>query len=183
MSQSALVRFALPFAILAILASLYVGLHGPSQKLLTPPPGGFVGITMLVVVGLALFAAFMLAKDIPSRLARRLTLVAVLAVSIYLGGENARGLYAVNAFGGELQTFSESWMTLNGKGDSVTVTSFERRKTIKLAASPDVATMAGPGQCVNVQIEKSAEGVERIAPNQPKISTADLSPCPALQQP
>ena len=57
MSQSALVRFALPIAILVILASLYVGLHGPSQALLTPPPGGFVAVTLLVVVGLGLIAA------------------------------------------------------------------------------------------------------------------------------
>ena len=178
MSQSALLRFALPIAILVILASLYVGLHGPSQALLTPPPGGFVAVTMLVVVGLALFAGFMLAKDVPSRLGRRLTLLAVMGCSIYLGGESARGLYARSAFGGELQTVTERWMTLSGKGDSITATSFQRRnKTVKLAASPEAAAAAGPGQCVNVSIEKSADGAERIAAEQAKISTSDLSPC------
>jgi hypothetical protein len=178
MSQSALVRFALPVAILVILASLYVGLHGPSQSLLTAPPGGFVAVTMLTVCGLALFAGFMLAKGVPSRLARRLVLLVVMAVSIYLGGESARGLYAINSFSGELQTVTESWMTLNGKGDSINATNLQRRnKSISLAATPEAAAAAGPGQCVTVKIEKSAEGAERIAADQAEISTSDLAAC------
>jgi carbon starvation protein CstA len=178
MSQSAIIRFALPIAILVILASLYAGLHGPSQSLLTPPPGGFVAVTMLVVVGLALFAGIMLARDVPSRLGRRLVLLAAMGISIYLGGESARGLYAINAFDGELQTVTERWMTLRGQGETITAASLERRnKSIQLASSAEAAAAASLGQCVNVQIEKSAGGAERIAAEQAKISTSDLSPC------
>src|SRR4029453_17673602 len=171
-------RFALPIAILAILASLYVGLSGPSQSLLSVPPGGFVAAPMLGVVGLALFAGYMLARDIPSRLGRRLVLLAVMAFSIYAGGVDARGLYAINAFDGDLQTVNERWMTLNGNSNTITATSLERRnKTIELPASPEAAAAAGPGQCVNVEIEKSADGAERIAADQAKISSSDPSPC------
>lgn len=184
MSQSVLLRFALPIAILVVLASLYVGLHGPSQALLTPPPGGFVAITMLVVCGLALFSAYMLAQDIQSRLARRLTLLGLMALSIYLGGESARGLYAINAFGGELQTSSEQWMTLSGIDETITATSLQRNnRTIQIAAEKDAAGAAEPGQCVNIRVETAANGAARIAANQPKISISDLSPCEGLQGP
>jgi hypothetical protein len=182
MSQSALVRFALPIAILVILASLYVGLSGPSQTLLTAPSGGFVAVTMLLVMGLALFAGYQLAKDIPSRLGRRLVLLVVMAFSIYAGGVDARGLYAVNAFGGELETVTESWMAMRGKGKLITAMNPSRNKSIGLAASPEAAAAAGLGQCVSVHIEKSADDAERIAPNQPEIGISDLSPCQGLQR-
>jgi hypothetical protein len=133
---------------------------------------------MLIVVSLALFAGIMLARDIPSRLGRRLMLLAVMGGSIYLGGESARGLYAINAFDGELQTVTERWMTVRGKGETITATSLQRRnKTIELAASSEAAAAAGLGQCVNVSIEKSVQGAERVAAEQPKISTSDISPC------
>jgi hypothetical protein len=177
MSQSVLVRFALPVAILVILACLYIGLSGPSQTLLSVPSPGFVGVTMLVVVGLAGFAGYMLAKDIPSRLGRRLVLLLVMAFSIYAGGVDARGLYAVNAFDGQPEPVTERWMTMKGKAGEVVVTSLERRKTIDLAATPDAIDAAGPGKCVSLQIERSSAGAERIAPSQPEITVADLRPC------
>ena len=71
------------------------------------PPSGFVVVTMVMVMGVSLFAGYMLAKDIPSRLVRRLTLIAVMALTIYAGGEGARGLYALSAFNGQDTVASE----------------------------------------------------------------------------
>ena len=177
MFPSVLVRFAVPVAILVVLASLYVGLSGPSQTLLTAPPGGFVALTLLVVMGLALFAGYMLARDIPSRLARRLTLIAVIACSLYAGGVDARGIYAVNAFEGDLELLSERWMTLSGSGTSITATSLERRKTTNLPAASDAVAAAGPGSCVTVEVERSATGAERIKRPEQPIQASDISAC------
>jgi hypothetical protein len=56
MNQSAYWRYAVPIVLLAIIAGLYLGMHPLSQRLLTPPSSGFVAVTMVTVVGVALFA-------------------------------------------------------------------------------------------------------------------------------
>jgi hypothetical protein len=177
MNKAAYWRYAVPIVLLAILAGLYLKMHPLSQRLLTPPPGGFVALTMATVMGAALFAGYMLAKDIPSRLVRRLTLIAVMALSIYAGGEDARGLYALSAFNGQDTVASERWMTLRGRGDTISLTSLQRRKTISVRASPDAVAAARPGRCVSITVERSASGAERVVTLQPEIQAGDISSC------
>jgi len=177
MNEAAYRRYAVPIVLLAIIAGLYMGMHPLSQRLLTPPPSGFVVVTMVMVMGVSLFAGYMLAKDIPSRLVRRLTLIAVMALTIYAGGEGARGLYALSAFNGQDAVASEPWMTLGGRGDTITLRSVKRRKTIRLRASRDAVAAVRPGRCVSIAVERSASGAERVAASQPAIQASDISSC------
>jgi hypothetical protein len=177
MNQAAYWRYAVPIVLLAIIAGLHLRMHPLSRRLLTPPPTGFVAVTMVTVIGVALFAGYMLAKDIRSRLVRRLTLIAVMALSIYAGGEDARGLYALSAFNGQDTVASEPWMTLGGRGDTITLTSLHRRKTISVRASPDAVAAVRPGRCVSIAVERSASGAERVAASQPAIQASDISSC------
>jgi hypothetical protein len=177
MNQVAYWRYAVPIVLLAILSGLYVRMHPLSQRLLTPPPGGFVAVTMVTVMGVAFIAAYMLAKDIPSRLLQRLTLIAVMALSIYGGGENARGLYALSAFNGQNTIAREPWMTLGGRGDTMTLTSLRRRRSISVPASPDAVAAARAGRCVSIAVERSASGAERVAGSEPAIQTSDIYSC------
>jgi len=177
MNQATL-RYGIPVVVLATLGALLLALHGHSQRLLTPPSSGFIAITMLICFALAFYAAYMLAKDLPSRLARRLVVIGVMAFALYAGGETSRGIYAINAFGNEPASLTkESWMTLGGSGNSVTVSNMARRKTITLPAAADAAVAARPGNCVSIEIEKSASGAERIAKSQPEIQATDISVC------
>ena len=66
---------------------------------------------------------------------------------------------------------------LGGGGNSVTVSNMARRKTITLPAAGDAAVAARPGNCVSIEIEKSASGAERIAKSQPEIQATDISVC------
>jgi hypothetical protein len=178
MNQATLLRYGIPLVVLATLAALLMAMHNASQTLLTPPSGGFIGITILISAAIAFYAAYMLARDLPSRLARRLTMIGIMAFALYAGGETSRGFYAMNAFGDEPGTVArESWMTINGHGSSVTLTNAARRKTITLPATPNAALAARPGNCVNVEVERSASGAERIAKSQGAIQPTDISVC------
>jgi hypothetical protein len=177
MTHVAYWRYAVPIVLLAILSGLYLWMHPLSQRLLTPPPGGFVAVTMVTVMPVALIAGYMLSKDIPSRLLQRLTLIAVMALSIYAGGENARGLYALSAFNGQKTVAREPWMTLGGRGDTMTLTSLRRRRSISVPASPDAVAAARAGRCVSIAVERSASGAERVAGSQPAIQTMDIYSC------
>ena len=177
MNPAAYWRYAVPIVFLAILGGLYLWMHPASQRLLTPPPGGFVAVTMVTIMGVAVIAGYMLAKDIPSRLMRRLTMIAVMALSIYAGGEAARGLYALSAFNGQDTVASEPWMTLGGRGNTMTLTSLRRRKTISVQAWPDAVAAAGAGRCVSIAVERSASGSERVAASQPAIQINDIYSC------
>jgi hypothetical protein len=119
----------------------------------------------------------MLAKDIPSRLVRRLTLITVMALTIYAGGESARGLYVLSAFNGQDAVASEPWMTLGRRGDTITLSSLKRQKTISLRASRDAVAAVGPGRCVTIAVERSASGAERVATSQRAIQASDISSC------
>lgn len=170
-------RYAIAIALLAIVGGLYVGMHPLSQRLLTPPPGGYVGMTILIVMVMAGFAAYALCVDIPSRLARRLAVLAVMMFTLYAGGETARGLYARQAFGGELTRSDERWMVVGGGGQSISATSMERHRTKSVAATPEaIAAVARFGQCVTLPIERSPAGAERIGQH-PPLTAADLSGC------
>ncbi|WP_156029774.1 hypothetical protein [Sphingomonas sp. URHD0057] len=177
MNQATL-RYGIPLVVLATLAALLVAMHSASQMLLTPPSGGFIGITMLICAAIAFYAAYMLAGDLPSRLARRLIVIGVMAFAFYAGGETSRGLYAINAFGnGPATVAKEPWMTINGHGSSITLTNAARRKSITLPATADAALAARPGNCVNVEVERSASGAERIAKSRGAIQATDISVC------
>jgi hypothetical protein len=53
MNEAAYRRYAVPIVLLAIIAGLYLWMHPLSQRLLTPPPSGFVVVTMVTVMGVS----------------------------------------------------------------------------------------------------------------------------------
>lgn len=172
-----LLRFGVPAAALLIIGGLYVGMHPLSLRLLSPPPGGFVAVTIVVVFSLALVAGYIFARDIPSRLVRRLVMISVMAFALYAGGVDARGLYSLAAFGKDVTSTSEPWMTIRGSGGDLLVTSLPRRKSLSLPATPEAIAAAGPGQCVDVMIDKAPSGAERLAASQKIIEAGDISAC------
>ena len=171
-------RLLLVGLLLAILFAGYSGLHEESQRLLTPIPSDAIGIPIVLSLLLALGMGALAASAITNRLLRRLLLLGTMAATLYLCGESYRGLHARTAFTGPVTTSTERWMVLGGgQGSTITAQSLARRKSFAFPATAEAVTAVGFGRCVDVRIERSAGGVERIAPDDKPLSPADLVRC------
>lgn len=178
MPPAAIARLAFVVLFLAILFAGYSGLHDDSQRLLTPIPGRAVGVPMALSMALAFGLGQYAVRAINSRLVRRLVLLATMASTLYLSGECFRGLYARSAFSGPLTSSAERWMTMgNAQGTTITAQSPGRRKNYGFPATPEAVAAAGFGKCITVRIERSADGLERIAPEMKALTPADLARC------
>jgi hypothetical protein len=180
MNQAGSLRYFLAVALLIIIAGLYFSLHPLSQRLLSPPPGAYVPVLIVLGGGIAIFASMTLFAHIPSRLVRRLATTFILAVTLYACGESGRGLYAITAFRGAVTSTNELWHVNNfGQQDNaIGVSRPGLNRTFSLAASPEaVAAASGFGHCVNVRVERSQSGVERLASRQGPLTAADLTDC------
>jgi len=172
----AVVRYGIPLTILAVLAGMFLRFRGLSERLLTPLPKTYMTVTILIVLALAFYVAVMLARAAPSRLGRRLAVIGIMAFVLYAGGVSARGLYAQSAFSaGTVE--KERWMGLRARGNDLLLTNPSRRKSIFLPASPETVAAASMGRCVEIAIERSASGDERVAAGRKIFEPSDLSPC------
>jgi hypothetical protein len=180
MNQTGSLRYILAVASLIIVAVLYVLLHPLSQRLLSPPPGAYVPVLIVVGGGIATFAAITLLAHLPSRLVRRLGTILVLALTLYACGESGRGAYALTAFRGAITSTNERWPVNNfGQQDgAISVSRPGQNRAFMLRASPEaVAAAIGFGHCALVKIERSQLGVERIANDQAPLTSADVTDC------
>jgi hypothetical protein len=180
MNQTGNLRYILAVASLIIIAGLYFSLHPLSQRLLSPPPGAYVPVLIVVGGGIAIFAAITLLAHLPSRLVRRLGTILILALTLYASGESGRGFYALTAFRGAVTSTNELWQVNNfGQQDgAISVSRPGQNRAFSLDASPEaVAAASGFGHCAPVKIERSQLGIERIANDQSPLTTADVTDC------
>lgn len=174
------VRMGSAAAVLMLVLAAYLSYHPASTRLLTPMPGRSFPIIFLLGAIIGIGCAMTILGDVPSRLVRRLGTILIMALSLYMLGEAARGYYAAGAFSmpDQITRDQSRWMvTGSGSGTVTAVREPSAGRALDFAADPSVDAVVRPGICFTTEIERSAEGVERLLASPPLLSAADFSSC------
>lgn len=170
-----LLRVAAALVLCGLAVSAFA-LGGAASALLTPLPTAWMAPTMALAIGLGIALSWVLAEGLPWRLARRLTVVGVLAATLYFSGQTMRGLYVVLTFSGDVQADEVSLLVTgfgNGHLQAVHRSLAGPVRRIPIRADADVGEPRG--MCVTVGIERTAGGAERLAGEE--VGEEDVGPC------
>lgn len=176
MTSSTYLRLSIILVFLVSLLALYMGVHDDSQRLLTPLAS--VGFPMIISMALAFGLAYFAVQGLTSRLARRLVILGTMATTLYLSGEDYRGIHAISAFNGSFVTARENWEILGfPKGSTITGMRPGQSKAYPFPANADAIAAVGPASCVVVQVDRTPDGIERISPHMKPLTAADITNC------
>lgn len=174
-------RGALRGTAVGLLVSLAVAafaLGGAADALLTPLPKSWMLPTMFSAIGLAIALAVVLAEAVPWPLGRRLTVVAVLAGTLYSAGQVARGLYTTFVFSGEVARGERRFLVTGSEARSLRVVDRSRPGPVRrIQVDGEFVDGGSRGQCVTVGIERAPSGAERLAPGARVNVARDVGPC------
>jgi hypothetical protein len=172
-------RYGIAGAILVILFAFYQTYRTAAGSLLTPAPAGAVPVVVIVGLILGVGCGLLLFWNLRSGLIRRLGMIGLMPLVLYMAGDGGRGYYAAHAFpAGETLRDTSRWMTANVTGSRITAT----RQGAALPTQRDFpfdAQTGSPASMVNCferAIERDPSGAERLA-EQPPLTAADLQPC------
>ena len=174
------VRMGSAAAVLMLVLAAYLSYHPASTRLLTPMPGRSFPIIFLLGAIIGIGCAMTILGDVSSRLVRRLSTILIMALTLYMLGESARGHYASGAFSlsDQITRDQTRWMvTGSGSGTVTAVREPSVGRALDFATDPSVDAVVRPGTCFTTEIERSAEGVERLPTSAPILSAADFSSC------
>ncbi len=162
-------------------------LQGASARLLTPLPGLGVALGVGLWLSMSVPLVYLVSCLAVPRLARRLLVGAVIALAGWGLGTIVRGGFVVLLFlvagvaerGTEVFEVLPQGGTGSARGADVPVMSFERRKTVWVPFTGDAVAELGRGfVCVELVIERTTSGVERLVlPSEP-LGVDELQSCP-----
>ncbi|MFM2162312.1 MAG: hypothetical protein RLZZ383_1824, partial [Pseudomonadota bacterium] len=180
--QRSLLAPGLAVGVLSILFALSFTLNG-GDTLLTPLPSAWVGPPVVAAIALALFLAMAVASAMPGGLLRRLVVIGVMAATLYLSGETARGVYALVAFTGDVERDTLELMVTGASSGSVyAIDQASPGRVLTLPASEAVARVPPHGHCVTVATETAASGAVRIAKDGWVVTPDAVGPCGRMQR-
>ncbi|MFN7144336.1 MAG: hypothetical protein ACK4YP_11205 [Myxococcota bacterium] len=173
------------------LAALLLGAFaadGASSTLVTPPPGAALVPVFLIALGVGFGLVWPLGAHLTSRLVRRLTVLATLAVAFWSVGTMGRGLYATMAFASDrpLEREWTTWRVLGGSGrpggaQSLPVSSFALKRSLGVDFDAEAVEEIGSGiACVSLALERTEAGDARIVLPDEALGVEDLEACPAV---
>ncbi len=172
-------------AVIALVLAAWLA-SGASARLVSPPPRSIMMAGILAWLAFGTFVAVVLGGVTMPRLVRRLTVLGCLAASGWALGTIGRATYATIAFAlaTSIDEVPSPWRAFQpGGGASVTVSSFEHRRSLKVDADAAAAAeISRHPMCLTLTLQRTQSGAVRVRQPERPLTLADLVPCPAVQR-
>lgn len=167
-----------------VIAALYFATARSGTAMITRlDAGGSFAVIFILAAVVSGFIGYTFAAPIQIRLVRRLVMIACLAFGLFACGNIGRAAMIARLFQQEVTRHQEALPVVIAKGAAIglrspyTGTVFDVPSTI--SAGEGLSQFALVGKCAKVEIEETARGDKRIAPDTPPVSSADIVTCPA----